>query len=138
MAQTRHRLSKHFVIEEFDCKDGTRVSPREYNGLEYLCRQYLEPMRRAFGPCTVHSGYRTVSWNAHVGGEVHSFHIYPQHDGNDQAADVSFVHGSAVNWHAVANAIRQNKRGGRGGLGLYIRQNFVHIDIRDYQADWRG
>ena len=26
MAKTRHRLSKHFVVEEFDCKDGTKVS----------------------------------------------------------------------------------------------------------------
>src|SRR4051794_8570900 len=58
MAKTRHRFSKHFVVEEFDCHDGTKVTPREYSGLEYLCRQYLEPMRKHFGPCSVHSGYR--------------------------------------------------------------------------------
>ena len=136
--KTRRRLSKHFVVEEFDCKDGTKVSPRDYNGLQYLCRQFLEPLRARFGPCSVHSGYRTTTYNRKVGGEPNSYHIYPKHDGNDQAADVSFRRGNAKQWHAAANAIRKNKRNGRGGLGLYVRSNFVHIDIRDYQANWRG
>lgn len=137
MAQkTRHRLSDHFVIEEFDCHDGTKVSPREYNGLEYLCRQILEPMRAKFGPCSVHSGFRTVTYNRKVGGEPNSFHIYPAHDGNDQAVDVSFARGNSSQWHALANNIRNTKRAGRGGLGLY--RTFVHIDIRDYAANWRG
>lgn len=136
VARTRHRLSKHFVVEEFDCKDGTKVSPRDYKGLEYLCRQYLEPMRRKYGACSVHSGFRTRRWNDHVGGEDGSYHIYPDHDGNDQAADVSFARGNASNWHATANWIRRRKRGGRGGLGLY--RTFVHIDLRDYSANWRG
>jgi len=134
--KTRRRLSKHFVVEEFDCRDGTKVKPREYNGLQYLCRQFLEPMRKKFGPCSVHSGYRTVSWNNHVGGEANSYHIYTVHDGNDQAADVSFARGGPNQWAAYANAIRQKKRGGRGGLGVY--SSFVHIDIRDFAANWRG
>src|SRR3954471_24220565 len=100
MAKTRHRFSKHFVVEEFDCHDGTKVTPREYSGLEYLCRQYLEPMRKRFGPCSVHSGYRTTTYNRRVGGEPNSFHIYPAHDGNDQAADVSFPKGNPVQWAA--------------------------------------
>ena len=136
MARTRHRLSKHFVIEEFDCKDGTKVKRREWDGLEYLCRQYLEPMRRRFGACSVHSGYRTIPWNNHVGGEKNSYHIYPVHDGNDQAVDVSFAKGTPAQWHAMANNIRRRKRGGRGGLGLY--RTFVHIDLRDFQSNWRG
>jgi uncharacterized protein YcbK (DUF882 family) len=136
MAKTRHRLSKHFVIEEFDCHDGTRVKSREFAGLEYLCRQFLEPLRRQFGACSVHSGYRTRDYNRQIGGAANSFHIYPAHDGNDQAVDVSFAKGGAVQWHAAANAIRERKRNGKGGLGLY--SSFVHIDIRDYRADWRG
>jgi uncharacterized protein YcbK (DUF882 family) len=138
MAQTRHRLSTHFVIEEFDCKDGTQVKSREYKGLEYLCRQFLEPMRAKFGACTVHSGYRTRRWNNRVGGEPNSFHIYPIHDGNDQAADVSFVNGNPNQWGAFANNIRKIKRRGRGGIGIYPAQGFVHVDIRDFKADWRG
>jgi uncharacterized protein YcbK (DUF882 family) len=135
---TRHRLSKHFVVEEFDCQDGTKVSPRDYNGLEYLCRTFLEPLRAKFGPVTVHSGFRTIPWNRKVGGASNSFHIYTIHDGNDQAADVSCQKGTARQWHTTLNAIRARERHGKGGLGLYVNANFCHVDIRDYQADWRG
>lgn len=136
MAKTRHRLSKHFVVEEFDCHDGTRVTSRDHNGLEYLCRQFLEPMRDKYGACTVHSGYRTVTYNHRVGGVSGSFHIYPMHDGNDQAVDVSFRNGNPGQWHATANSIRHKKRSDNGGLGLY--NTFIHIDLRDYTANWRG
>lgn len=132
---TRHRLSDHFTVEEFDCHDGTKVAEREYNGLEYLCKTYLEPLRAKYGIVTVHSGFRTVSYNRSVGGASNSFHIYPLHDGNDQAADVSCRNGNTRQWHAFMNGIRNDKRNGKGGLGLY--PTFVHVDIRDYKADWK-
>ena len=133
---TRKRLSKHFTVEEFDCHNGTRVSPREYNGLEYLCKQFLEPLRAKFGAVKINSGYRTRAYNASIGGEPNSFHIYTMHDGNDQAADVRCARGTPRQWHAFMAGIRARKRGGKGGLGLY--SSFVHVDIRDYKADWRG
>jgi len=133
---TRHRLSKHFVVEEFDCHDGTKVQKRDYNGLEYLCRTYLEPLRAKFGSVHINSGYRTRSYNASIGGASKSFHVYTMHDGNDQAADITCARGTPRQWHATLAGIRSRKRGGKGGLGLY--PSFVHCDIRDYKADWRG
>jgi uncharacterized protein YcbK (DUF882 family) len=133
---TRHRLSKHFVVEEFDCHDGTKVKKRDYHGLEYLCRTYLEPLRTKYGPVTVHSGYRTILYNRQIGGASNSFHIYTIHDGNDQAADVSCQRGTSRDWHSTLNWLRNHKRNGKGGLGLYA--TFCHVDIRDYKADWRG
>ena len=133
---TRHRLSPHFVVEEFDCHDSTKVQPRDYNDLEYLCRTYLEPLRKKYGPVHVNSGYRTRSYNASIGGAPQSFHIYDIHDGNDQASDITCARGTPVDWHRTLNWLRQHRRNGRGGLGLY--SSFVHCDIRDYQADWRG
>jgi uncharacterized protein YcbK (DUF882 family) len=135
---TRHRLSKHFVVEEFDCHDGTKVQQRDYNGLEYLCRQFLEPLRAKYGRVTILSGYRTVSYNRQVGGVSNSFHIYTAHDGNDQAADVRCSRGAPADWHAFLAAVRRRKRHGKGGLGLYPSLGFVHVDIRDYPANWRG
>jgi uncharacterized protein YcbK (DUF882 family) len=135
---TRHRLSKHFVVEEFDCHDGTKVQKRDYNGLEYLCKEYLERMRAKYGPVTILSGYRTISYNRKVGGATNSFHIYTIHDGNDQAADIKCARGGPRDWHRTLNTIRQNQRHGKGGLGLYPRLGFCHIDIRDYKADWVG
>jgi len=135
---TRKRLSKHFVVEEFDCRDGTKVSKRDHDGLTYLCETYLEPLRDKYGPVTVHSGFRTAAYNRQVGGASQSYHIYTIHDGNDQACDISCVRGTPRQWHATANWIRQNKRSGKGGLGLYVNSGFIHIDIRDYKSDWRG
>ena len=133
---TRHRLSKNFVVEEFDCHDGTKVMKRDYNGLEYLCRQFLEPLRKKYGRVTINSGFRTVSWNRKVGGASKSFHVYTIHDGNDQAADIKCAKGGPRDWHRTLNWIRNKKRNGRGGLGLY--STFVHVDLRDFKADWRG
>ncbi len=133
---SRHRLSPHFTVEEFDCHDGTKVQKRDYAGLEYLCRTYLEPMRKKYGVVTVLSGFRTRAYNAKIGGASKSFHVYTEHDGNDQAADIRCQRGNPVQWRSTLNWIRTNKRGGRGGLGLY--GTFCHIDLRDYAANWKG
>jgi uncharacterized protein YcbK (DUF882 family) len=133
---TRCRLSDHFVVEEFDCNDGTKVPSAWYDALKSLCRNHLEPLHAAYGPVTVNSGYRTPSYNASVGGASNSFHIYTAHDTNDPAADVSCAHGSSSQWHAKLDSTRQAHYGGNGGLGLY--PTFCHIDLRDYPSDWSG
>jgi uncharacterized protein YcbK (DUF882 family) len=133
---TRHRLSEHFTVEEFDCRDGTKVDSRYYGGLEYLCRVYLEPLRKKYGAVHVNSGFRTASYNRSIGGASQSFHIYTIHDTGDQAADIQCRKGGPRDWHRTLNTIRKTKRNGRGGLGLY--PSFVHVDLRDYTADWRG
>ena len=132
---TRHRLSAHFVIEEFDCRDGTKCRPADHTGLEYLARQYLEPLRSKYGRVNINSGFRTRSYNAKIGGASKSYHIYTEHT-NDQACDVSCASGTSRDWHRTLNTIRQKKRNGRGGLGLY--DSFVHIDLREVKSDWRG
>jgi uncharacterized protein YcbK (DUF882 family) len=133
---TRHRLSEHFVVEEFDCHDGTKVGKRDYDGLEYLCKTFLEPLRKKYGSVHINSGFRTARYNKSIGGASNSFHIYTMHDGNDQAADVTCAKGRPSDWHSTLNWIRNHKRSGKGGLGLY--PSFVHVDIRDYKSDWRG
>ena len=132
------QLSEHFHSREFDCKDGTPVPRRDIEGLKYLCRVYLEPLRRKYGRVTINSGYRTARHNASVNGASNSYHVYTRHDGNDQAADVRCARGSVADWHRTLAWIRKHRRGGRGGLGYYPSQGFCHIDLRDYQADWRG
>ena len=132
----RKQLSAHFNVSEFDCRDGTKVPQRDHDGLAYLCRTFLEPLRKKYGPVHVNSGFRTRSYNARIGGASNSYHVYTSHDGNDQAADITCARGRPSDWHRTANAIRANKRGGKGGLGLY--SNFLHIDVRDYKSDWRG
>jgi hypothetical protein len=132
----RGQLTRHFNLREFYCKDGTRPKPGRWRTYRALCRQFLEPMRSKFGACTVNSGYRTPSWNSQVGGERGSFHVNDYHDVDDVAADVTFARGTPAQWHAEAVRLRRSKRGGRGGIGRY--STFVHVDTRDYPADWQG
>ena len=92
------------------------------------------------GPSTGRSGSTAGSgpprYNAKIGGASKSYHVYTIHDGDDQAADISCRRGGPRDWHRTLNWIRNHKRGGRGGLGLY--GTFVHVDLRDYAANWRG
>jgi uncharacterized protein YcbK (DUF882 family) len=129
------QFTAHFNSREFNCRDGAVVQERDYEGLEYLCRTFLEPIRAKFGVVRINSGYRTANYNAKIGGASKSFHIYDIHT-NDQAADITCQNGTPRDWHRAAAWIRTNKRNGRGGLGLYSR--FIHIDIRESRADWRG
>jgi len=135
---TRQRLSKHFVVEEFDCHDGTKVMKRDYDGLKLLCKVYLEPMRAKYGPLTILSGYRTAAYNRKIGGASQSYHVYTIHDGNDQACDIKCAKGNPTQWRSTLNWLRNHKMSGKGGLGLYVRSGFCHIDLRDYAANWRG
>lgn len=133
---TRQRLSKHFTVEEFDCHDGSKVPPKYYRGLMQLCRLYLEPLRTRYGRVKINSGYRSHRHNAAIGGASRSYHVYPEHNAFDVAADITCATGTPRQWHATLNALRKRERGGKGGLGLY--SSFVHVDTRDFKADWRG
>lgn len=138
MPHPRHRCSAHFIIEEFDCHDGTRVPKLHVGALDYLCEQLLEPLRRQFGPCQILSGYRTPTHNREIGGARYSFHCYELHDPDDVAADVRFRRGNIEDWHQAAKAILERKRNAKGGLGYYPQGGFIHIDTRDYIARWSG
>lgn len=135
----RNQLTKHFNAEEFDCNDGTKVPERYEPQLHVLCKNFLEPMRAKFGACEVHSGFRTEEWNRLVGGARASYHVYTQRrPRHGVAADVSFAKGSVKDWHTEAKRLRRKNRGGEGGIGYYPQGGFVHIDTRDYPADWNG
>lgn len=136
---TRHQLSRNFVVEEFDCKDGTKVPPRYHKALQLLCETYLEPLREKYGICRVHSGFRTTLYNKAVGGASASFHVYTDRSPIEGVAvDVSFARGSVSRWHRSARWLRWRKRKGAGGIGYYPRGGFIHLDTRTYNADWEG
>lgn len=144
---TRQRISDHFVIEEFDCRDGTPVPPTAIRGLVLWARVWGEPLRAAFGPVRVTSGYRTAVYNRRVGGAPNSFHVYDLHRderimsavrlpgvGTTQpvAADVVPARGGPAAWEAWAKKRMRSAAwilgGGRGAAEGYTRQGFVHLD----------
>lgn len=131
------QLTQHFAVEEFFTHDGSAVPLLARPGLVQLCKVFLEPMRAKFGSCLVLSGYRHEVYNRLIGGARHSQHIYEQ-TFESVAADVRFEKGTPAAWAAEAKRIRTEKRGGKGGVGLYPRSGFVHVDNRNWKADWSG
>lgn len=137
---TRYRLSKNFTVEEFDCKDGTKVPKAAIPALEELCRNMLEPLRKKYGPVRVTSGYRTRSYNAAIGGASQSQHIYDDNP-SSVAADITFRRGSVAQWARSAkwrfNAKKVWRKRRRGGVGTYPASGFIHVDSGP-RRDWNG
>lgn len=142
---SERRLSAHFSVREFACRDGSPVPVAAIPAIERLCRDVLEPLRAQFGPCLVLSGYRTRSYNARIGGARYSQHIYDVTP-DSVAADVRFARGTPAQWRKAARKAMVRAYGRRpgtwlrraGGIGLYVRSGFIHVDNRPYRAEWRG
>ena len=116
------KLSTHFKVKEFACKDGSDavlVAPRLV--------MVLQTIRDHFGTAvTINSGYRTPQYNTKVGGVAHSQHCY------GTAADIS-VKGQKP---AAVAAYARELMPDWGGVGVY--DSFCHIDVREAKADWKG
>ena len=140
MSHGTKRLSPHFTTAEFKCSDGTPVPPESHEALRELCVNILEPLREKYGACHVNSGYRTRTYNRVIGGARYSQHIYD--DGPAAvAAEVTFAKGSprqgarSARWRFGKYRIWRRNR--RGGVGCYVRQNFIHVDSGP-RRDWEG
>ena len=118
------KLSTHFKVKEFACKDGSDavlVAPRLV--------MVLQSIRSHFGTAvTINSGYRTPQYNAKVGGVAHSQHCY------GTAADIT-VRGQTP---AAVAAYARELMPDWGGVGVYSQKGFTHIDVREAKADWNG
>ena len=118
------QLSAHFKVREFACGDGSDavlVAPRLV--------MVLETIRAHFGAAVViNSGYRTPQYNAKVGGVAHSQHCY------GMAADISVSGQKPETVAAFARSIMPDW----GGVGIYAKKGFTHIDVREAKADWTG
>lgn len=121
------RLSAHFDSAEFASHDGARTPARQLLWLTELCRDYLEPLRREFGPVTITSGFRSASHNRAVGGAPLSYHTRrPGRPG--AAADVQCKRGTPREWFDFLDRCHAP------GLGLY--PTWVHVDNREGRARW--
>ena len=118
------QLSAHFKVREFACGDGSDavlVAPRLV--------MVLETIRAHFGaPVVIHSGYRTPQYNTKVGGVAHSQHCY------GMAADISVKDQTPAAVAAYARTLMPDW----GGVGIYAKKGFTHIDVREKRSDWTG
>lgn len=116
------RLSNHFKVYEFRCKDNTDpifVAPVLVNVLETIREHFDKPVY-------INSAYRNPAYNAMVGGAKHSMHMY------GMAADIHINGVTPKQIAEYANTLMPD----RGGIGIY--NSFCHIDVRTTKARWNG
>lgn len=140
-SRTRPKLSEHFAAAEFDCRDGHEWPPAARGSLETWCRVWGEPLRTAFGPVRVTSGYRTATYNRSVGGAPWSFHVYTLGSLRGVAADVVPARGTPAEWARWATARTRSAAWplgqARGAAVAYPRQGFIHLDTGPRRT-WAG
>jgi len=121
------KLTAHFDSAEFASHDGRPTPARQLHWLRLLCLDYLEPLRSAFGPVTITSGFRSATENARVDGAPSSYHL--RRAGRRGAgADVVCRRGAPRDWYELLDE-RQAP-----GLGLYV--DHLHVDNRAGRARW--
>jgi hypothetical protein len=129
------RPSPHFAYAEFDCRNGQDLPKESEPAIKLWCERIGEPLRERFGPVHVNSGYRPAPYNASVGGEPNSVHIYdfPGRNFRAVAVDITCERGTAAEWYAFV-------AGKADGRGIY--STFVHADTRGQigwgDATWSG
>ena len=114
------KVSEHFLIREFRCKDGS-----DPIFIAEMLPRVLEEIRAHFGkPVIINSGYRTPPYNQSKGGAEHSQHMY------GTAADIRI---DGIHPADVADYARQIMAN-FGGVGRY--DSFTHVDVRKKKANW--
>ena len=137
------KVSPNFRYREFYCRDGMPFPIRAQAHLAWYARNILEPMRLKFGPAFISGPYRHYWYNRN---EVHrapqSYHVWDRYvdgtvDDSALACDLSFATGTVQDWAAEAEKILR-KLGRGGGIGVYPRSRFTHVDTRRGAARWTG
>jgi hypothetical protein len=129
------RPSPHFAYAEFDCRNGQELPKGAEPAIKDWCERIGEPLRKKFGPVHINSGYRPAGYNASVGGEPNSVHIYdyPGRNFAAVAVDITCETGSPAEWYAFT-------AGKADGRGIY--STFHHADNRGRipwpDATWSG
>ena len=126
------KITGHFNLDEFKCKDGTGV-PEELQGYTMALATCLERIRAEFDkPIQIISGYRTPEYNKKCGGAKHSQHV------KGKAADLRINGVSVADFASTIERLINDGAIIQGGIGTYPSQNFVHYDIRGNRARWKG
>lgn len=111
--QGNTKISKHFRVREFACKDGTD-SVMISSELVWTLEKIREHFNR---PIIINSAYRTPNHNKAVGGSPSSRHLL------GQAADIVVKDVPPSTVYAFCSSLLTT-----GGVGKY--DTFTHVDVR--------
>jgi hypothetical protein len=118
-----NHITPHFSVGEFACHDGSDKILVDDN-----LTHVLESIRMNFvgSIVSINSAYRTINYNAKIGGAPHSQHLL------GKAADIQVtVNGLQIKPEIVAAYAEHMCI---GGIGLY--PSFTHVDVRPVRSRW--
>lgn len=119
--QNNEKISEHFKVKEFRCKDGSTIIFVD----EYMV-SILELLRKKLEkPIIITSGYRTPTHNEKVGGTKYSYHM------RGQAVDIK-VNG------IPAKKVAEELDNLVEGCGIIVYESWVHFDVRNSKKYRKG
>lgn len=122
------QLTPNFDLEEFHCRDGTKVPAELMPNVRELADNLQVLRDEIREPIHINSGYRTKAYNKKVGGVPSSQHIQAK------AADITAKNYIPKTLAALIERLIKAGKMKQGGLGIY--PGFVHYDIRGTKARW--
>jgi uncharacterized protein YcbK (DUF882 family) len=132
------KISPHFDLVEFACKDGSSVPAEFVDNVRVLCLTQLEPLRELLGnrPIRIISGYRSPQWNLGRGVKD-SQHL------TASAADIRVAGLSVEQMHRAVIEGIEGEVIRDGGVGRYPvrpgrRAGWIHVDCGPAGRRWRG
>lgn len=132
----RMKCGKYFNESEFACKCGNHGfnqdgTPCLDHVIDKRLVDLLDAIRERLGaPVYILSGYRCPEHNEAVGGVSNSQHVL------GTAADITCDGYDVETIAQVAEECAEEVLGGGVGIGTYYYQQFVHVDVRGYDARW--
>ena len=117
-------LSTNFKVKEFKCQNGSDViliHPDLVSVLQKIRTHFARPI-------IITSAYRTPAHNKRENGEPFSQHLY------GTAADIVVPGVAPAKVAAYAETLLPN----RGGIGIYTKKGFTHVDVRAKKSRWNG
>jgi uncharacterized protein YcbK (DUF882 family) len=119
------KLSEHFTNLEFDCHCKNKGCAITYVDTDLI--ELLEQLRAKWNhPIRIISGFRCVAHNAKQGGKAGSQHLI------GKACDFDI---SEMKKTVGLNTLIQDCQV-FGGLGVSVKDNFIHVDVRKGHARW--
>ena len=122
------KLTENFNLNEFNCNDGSVVPEKYMPNVKELAAN-LQVLRNYLNePIHINSSYRTINYNARIGGAKNSQHL------TASAADIVIKSKTPYQLAKVIEYLIDNNAMKQGGIGIY--KGFIHYDIRGKKARW--
>ena len=113
--QANVKITEHFKVKEFACKDGSPIVFVD----KYLA-ELLEILRKTINkPVIITSGYRTPEHNKKVGGAEYSYHM------RGMAADIT------VKGMTPKDVAKELDKLAPNSCGIIVYKSWVHFDTRN-------